>query len=168
MVFADWTFSGESTGTLDGVTKYAGSSSYKSYIICPDHTSKNSYIQHNTFLEPQARIVMQCRYHRSSTSYVVCGIYVLHSSYGSVKCVMSAFDAWEKHRVTFWYDVTANTKFGRDEKWNGSAWEATSGDTNFGSGSPAVGSISLRGYGASTANIYRYLTHWFDEVEVYS
>lgn len=168
MVFADWTFSGDlgTTGTLDGVIKYAGNSSYKSHVACSGYQTKNSYLQHNTFLEPQAQIVMWCRYNRSSTSAAIIAMYALHSSYGSLKCNLSAYSTWEKHRLTFWYDITTNTRFGRDEKWNGSAWVQTAGDTNFGAGSPVSGSISLQGYGHAEFSDSKTFSHWFDEVEV--
>ena len=168
MAFRDWTFSGNDTGTLDAGMKYSGSSSYKSYMDCPDHTSKTTYLRHNTFSEPRAQIVVWCRAHRSADIYVDCKMYVEHESYGPKECVLSGYDVWEKHRVTFWHDVVSNTKFGRDERWTGSAWVETGTDSNFGEGSPSPGSITLRGYGKALANSHKYLTHWFDEVEVYS
>jgi len=95
-------------------------------------------------------------------------MYAEHSSYGSKQCALTGYDVWERHRVTFWYDVMSNTRFARDERWTGSAWVETGADSNFGEGSPSPGSIALRGYGKALGNSHKYLTHWFDEVKVYS
>jgi len=69
---------------------------------------------------------------------------------------------WVKFKVTYWYDATSNTKWGRIEKWIDSAWVQQGGDINYGAGSPAAGSLSLKMV-ASSAHEGRA---WFDEVEV--
>ena len=170
MVFADWTFSTGGTGiswsgALDTGTKYAGNSSYKAHVESRYSGYIYSYLTHDTFSEPAAQLIFWVRKWRnttinSATSYS----YGHHSSYARVLCVMD-YDVWEKHRVTFWYDLSSNIKFGRDEKWDGGAWVATGSDVNCGSGSPAAGSISLASGGYSTGAAADHYS-WFDEVEV--
>jgi len=166
MVFADWTFSGSDSGALDGDIKYAGTSSYRAHLYPGYGVAEQNYLTHDTFNEPQAQIILWTRYYRDNAlSGAAVKTYIKHNSYADVQCIMAAYNTWEKHRVTFWYDATTNTKWGRDERWTGGAWVATGSDVNCGAGSPSPGSIVLHSWGYISSG---YLTarSWFDELEV--
>lgn len=161
MVFADWTHSGSySSAALDAAIKYAGSSSCKLTTTTAVHP-KTCVLTHDTFLEPQLQALIWI-YRTSCVDEA--HPRVKHSSYGSLDTYSyTTVATWERFRFTFWYDIGANTKWGRLEKWSGSAWEQQGSDTNFGAGSPVAGAIALECYsksGSSTGNA------WFDEVEV--
>jgi hypothetical protein len=154
MVLADWTFSGTGTGTLDTVVKYSGASSYKGL---PSYANQNELV-HDTFSETHACIIAWVQTDYRSNAYIN------HSSYGTLECSPTSYDTWQRWRITFWYDSTNNTKWGRRERWDVSDWVQVEGDTDFGSGAPAAGSIKLMN---STPNGYTKPS-WFDEVEVSS
>lgn len=156
MVLADWTFSGTGTGILDASTKYAGNSSYQSFIAVQDATNS---LTHDTFSEPQAQIICWARLAGQSTFNVKA--YINHSSYGDLQLSFSAMSTWEKFKAVFWYDAGANTKFGRIYRWTDSAWVQQGSDTNFGAGSPSAGSIVLKQW---CNRVDTYV--WFDEVEI--
>jgi len=166
MAFAHWTFSGDASGALDTSIKYAGNSSYKSTLS--GSTGNTNNLTHDTFLEPQLQIILWSRWYCADSgspyNYRAKPRIIL-SSYGTLDLgPHMSISTWEKFRVTFWYDVSSNSKFGRIEKWSGSAWEQQGSDKNFGAGSPSAGTLALNGY--VTANRTSYV--WFDEVEVYS
>jgi hypothetical protein len=153
MVFADWTFSGTGSGDLDASVKYSGNSSYKA---SPAYGAQNA-LTHDTFLEPQATIILWTRTEYKSSTHVRL------STYGTIDCSPTSYDTWEKQRVTFWYDANSNIIWGRHERWVASAWVFVA-DTNFGTGSPSAGDLVLIG---STPTGYTK-SSWFDEVDVYS
>lgn len=167
MVFADWTFT-QVTGTaawaLDAATKYAGNSSAK--ISLYSYSSPTvARATHDTFSEPMAQVICWVR-HNTGNYGSIADCKIRLSTYGAIGTASYAtVDTWEKFRFTFWYDVTTNTKFGRLEKYVGAAWVQQGSDTNFGTGSPSSGQISLEG----RCEDYRGGEKaWFDEVEVSS
>lgn len=165
MVFADWTFNiiaGDGSCALDAVTKYAGNSSARMPIS--NHVDATILrLTHDTFSEPRANVIGWFRYQEGSLSSIPRSN-VYHSSYGSIDTLTYATNAtWEKFKFTFWYDIDSNTKWGRLEKYVASAWAQQGTDTNFGSGSPASGAISLEGKGEIMKNNQ---VLWFDEIEV--
>ena len=87
-----------------------------------------------------------------------------HSSYGTISCTPAAWDTWERQRITFWYDIDNDIKWGRRERYVAGAWTQPSDDVNFGSGSPSAGTITLMN---STPTGYTKPS-WFDEVEVFA
>ncbi len=156
MVFADWT---------SGTTKYNGTSRFRGR--CHTYSSGGPYyakLQHNTFLQNQAQLIFWAR----SEYLTFVNPYAGHVSYGNVPLANSANDTWERFRVTFWYDATTNTKWGRGERWSGSAWVQIGSDVNFGVGSPSNGSIYLMSYTTTGGGVPYYKDCWFDELEVYS
>lgn len=155
MVFTDWTFSGTGSGALDASIKYAGSSSYKSTVL----PWGSNTLTHDTFLEPQAQAIFWTRV--VGTNIINVKSVVNHSEYGDLECPSTATSTWEKFKVVFWYDIGSNTKYGRIYRWDTGAWVQHGADTNFGSGSPAAGTISI-GQWSNRDNTYV----WFDEVEV--
>ncbi len=166
MVYIDWTPGGNGgSATLDGVTKYAGSSSMK-------FTSQGGYfvntitLTHNTFSSNKVQVICWARTSQYSVSYNI--IKITHSSYGALIPTNSAMNTWDKFRVTFWYDNTTNTKWGRVERWDGTNWILLGGgDVNCGVGSPSAGTLSLElHYKGTSGSAYGY--GWFDELEVYS
>ena len=169
MVFADWTVTdtagASGTASLDGIVKYAGNSSCKMYINEAAFVDYSTYLTHNFFSQPQAQVEFWIY---SASQYPEHTPYIRHVSYGYVPIsyLYRTASTWEKFRVTFWYDLTTNTKFGRLEKWVSGAWVQQGSDTGFGTGSPTAGTIALRVRNAYEPN-YTF-TCWFDEVEVYS
>lgn len=169
MVFIDWTLSTQSQsgsyacqgGGLDGTVKYSGVSSLK--LTANQYTSGWSKAKHNTFLEPQAQVISWIYTQKYGTVNPRINI----SSYGDLTCVTSADSTWERFKVSFWYDIGSNTKWGRIERWSGSEWIQIGTDTNLGSGSPAAGTLSLISRG-NTGLLSSCYSCWFDEVEVYS
>lgn len=160
MVFADWTHTGVGSAALDTATKYAGSASCR---IRLNGINGTATFTHNTFLEPQAQIVAWIRKYQYGGSWDSHPKVQL-STYGNIDVAgYLNNETWEKFRVTFWYDATANVKFGRLEKWIDSAWVQQGDDTNFGAGSPLAGTLSLIAYATSIAYSK---DAWFDEVEV--
>ena len=167
MVFADWTFSiasGSGSCALDAVEKHAGASSAKMSI--GNHVNAPILrLTHDTFLEPQAQVIGWFRMQLGSSSSIPRSN-VYHSSYGSIDTLTYATaSTWEKFKFTFWYDIGSNTKWGRLEKYVATAWVQQGTDTNFGSGSPASGTVALEGKGQ---NIRNDQVVWFDEIDVYS
>lgn len=167
MVFTDWTFSivaGSGSCALDTVTKYAGNSSAKMSI--GNHVNAPILrLAHDTFLEPQARVIGWFRRQVGSSGSIPRSN-VYHSSYGSIDTLAYATSAtWEKLKFAFWYDTDANTRWGRLEKYVDSAWVQQGDDTNFGTGSPSAGAISLEGKGVNQKSSQAV---WFDEIEVYA
>lgn len=166
MVFADWTFSGDGSGALDASEKYAGNSSYRS--VLSGATNNENNLTHDTFLQPKAQIVLWSRWYCAdsvSPYFYTASPKVVLSTFGSLNLQpYMAVNTWTKFRVTFWYDVSANSKFGRIEEWIGSVWVQQGTDTNFGAGSPSPGTLALNGL--VSANRTSYV--WFDEVEVHS
>ena len=160
LVFADWVFAGTGTGALDTSEKYAGNSSYK--VVLSDPGSKSNTLTHNSFLQPQAQVILWVR-NSYGTTAVSRSAQVGLSTYGFVTCLPEK-NVWAKYRASFWYDIASNTKWGRVERWIGSAWVQQGTDYNFGTGSPAAGSLILK-----TSVGFTYgISLWFDEVEVYS
>lgn len=158
MAFADWTFSGDGSGSLDTAIKYSGNSSYKSYLSGQRDTN---ILKHNTFLESQATVILWARSETAGAHWI--RSYVNLSTYGDLQLVLRVDDTWEKFRVRYWYDIASNTKFGRIERYISSVWTQYGVDISFGSGAPAAGQIGLKQYNeTTTTNV------WFDEVEVYS
>jgi len=156
MVLTDWTLSsqwGDGSAVLDVATKYAGNSSLR--LGAGTGWAK---VTHNTFSSTQMQVILWCRNTPEGVGYEG----IIHSSYGTLS-LQSYYTAstWERFKATFWYDAPSNTRWGRLEKWNGSAWIQQGTDTNFGAGSPATGSLQLRSYGTNNYG-------WFDELEVYS
>jgi len=165
MVFIDWTFSGNGSGTLDASIKYAGLSSYKGELPT-SFGLWNNQLTHNTFSAPQAQIIFWGRL--SSSGPGEKRIRIRHSSYGYFDMEPLLDDTFHRFRVTFWYDAGTNIKWGRVERYISSAWVQYGTDTNLGSGSPPTGSITLevnKGYIGATAVA---VIGWFDELEVYS
>lgn len=163
MVFTDWTFSGNGSAALDSSTKYAGVSSLK---FSRTGTSGDSYETHNTFSSNQMQVILWTRTQISAEGWAFPTLYVGLSTYGYISATPSVRDEWQKFRVSFWYDSTTNTKWGRTEKWSGSAWVQDGYDTNLGADSPTNGSLILRHY--HTANTSLHWSYgWFDELEVY-
>ena len=158
MVFADWTVIGSGSATLDTGVKYAGNSSVK--LTSPTATKVDTKLEHNTFLQTQCQIVfwMRSSYYFSGINY---GISFIPYGYVNLQGY-ETLNTWEKWRLTFWYDISANTKWSRIERWSGSVWEQQGTDYNWGSGSPTTGKLRLRTYQERTFGT------WFDEVEVYS
>ena len=164
MVYTDWTFSGSNSGSLDGTTKYAGVSSYKSYLS-DDNTG--NVLTHDNFLENQVQIISWIRSSNVTATDAMKAMFN-HSQYGSKYFLLDTANDWQKFRMSFWYDIDTDIKWGRLEKWVDSNWVQQEGDQNFGNGAPAAGTIGLgahRNYvSPSSGNMYL----WFDEVEVYS
>ena len=162
MVFADWTHSGNGTAALDGSIKYAGNSSCR---LALSGINGTVYLTHDTFLEPHAQVILWVRKYEYGSTWKSYPRIIL-SGYGNMD--MSAYttnETWAKFKVTFWYDTSANTKWGRLEKFVDSSWAQQGNDTDFGSGSPAASTLALIVYASASAyNKYA----WFDEVEVYS
>lgn len=168
MVYIDWTCSvagANSSCSLDGTTKYAGTSSFRARVHTQSGVSSYSKLQHNTFSQPQAQLIFWAYYTVRFNNIV--RPYPGHTSYGEVPLSNSATGIWERFRVTFWYDAGTNTKWGRGERWNGSAWIQIGGDISYGAGSPANGSIYLKAF-TNTGGAASYEDYWFDELEVYS
>lgn len=167
MVFADWTFAGDGTGTLDGVIKYSGANSYKSHMI-DDGTST---LTHDTFLEPQAQVILWARSDndRPVDTFNYTRNYVTLSTYGSIGMDdYMGYGVWEKFKISFWYDIDSDMKFGRLEKWVLSAWEQQGDDTNFGTGSPLPGTIALRNTVGVSFPGTDWGTAWFDDVDIFA
>lgn len=169
MTYLDWTFSGDGDGDLDAATKYAGNSSYVGHHAVVHGALVNSYLTHNTFYEPKAQIESWIRKSKSGyhTIYADVRCKIQLSSFGICECHLQSESTWEKHRISFWYDVGSNKKFSRDERWNGTEWVKTSADNNHGDGIPGAGTIALivQGYLSQPyggINVYG----WFDEVKI--
>jgi len=168
MVLADWTLSwnnlGGGTGfnpTLDAAIKYAGNSSLKCYTN-EFNAGGYSRATHITFSETRAQLIVWARSETKSNAMP----YVGHASYGILECTNSADATWERFKVSFWYDASSLTRWGRVERWNGAAWVQIGTDTNFGAGAPAAGAIFIESYKLLTQFVYT--SNWFDELEVYS
>lgn len=156
MVFIDWSCGGDFPNcSLDASIKYAGNSSFK--IYSPASSYYNTFT-HNTFSNSQLQLIFWGYRGNAGANPII-----RHSSYGDLYCTNSTNTTWERFRVTYWYDATTNTKWGRVERWSGSAWVQIGSDTNFGTGSPAAGSLILVGHSTTTLSYT-----WFDELEVYS
>ena len=149
MVLTDWTLTGTGTGALDAAQKYNGNSSLK--------LTNAKVATHNTFSAVNARMYMWLR--ATGTSYVKprCG----GTAYGYLEPTSGVGLTWSYHRLTFWYDLGSNTKFGRYEKWNDPNWTQIGTDTNFGAGAPAANSFYLGTYGSGNHSV------WFDDVELW-
>ncbi|MDP2754429.1 MAG: hypothetical protein Q8P40_08575 [Nitrospirota bacterium] len=163
MVFADWTVGGLDGAegvevVLDAATKYAGNSSVRFRV----RNTYHSKLTHNTFSKTQTQLILWVYTNVTTHQNISANL----ASYGSRLMTVASNTTWEKHRVSFWYDTTTNTKWGRDERWVASAWVQIGTDTNFGSGSPAASALSLRTDGIVVGSSNNYT--WFDEVEVYS
>lgn len=158
MVYTDWTFSGDGSGSLDTTIKHSGNSSYKSYLSGQRDTN---ILKHDTFLEPQATVILWARTEIKGTLWIQ--TFVNLSTYGDQQLVLQVNDTWEKFKVKYWYDIASNTRFGRVERWIGGVWVQYGIDKNFGSGAPAAGQIGLKQYNETTTT-----NAWFDDVEVYS
>jgi len=162
MVFINWTATtNAATSILDAIIKYAGASSW-SAIKSGTGTGPWATLTHNTFSETKAQVIAWGRTQAQSNT----GIAIYHSSYGNLVCTTPTDSTWYRFKASFWYDTTTNIKWGRVEIWNGSTWaQIGGGDTNFGTGSPSVGSIALK----MTISVgLPIVAIWFDEVEVYS
>lgn len=165
MSFTDWTITGTGTCTLDGSTKYAGNSSLYLYVT----DTSNVELTHNTFSRNQAQVTVYVRYNQSgSGTWYTRNLNVNLSTYGNLSAFATATETWERWRFTFWYDTVANIKWGRTEKWDGASWVQQGTDSNFGSGSPANGSLSFQTATSSGFPYTRTIYAWFDELEVYS
>lgn len=168
MVFADWTLSTQSQsggfacqgGNLDLTTKYSGASSLR--LIANRYHSAWSKAVHNIFSEAQAQLILWIYTQRYAYVEPIVNI----SSYGSITCTTSADGVWNRFRLSFWYDVGSNIKWGRTERWDGSNWVQIGSDTNFGENAPASGQLTLISHGKGDIN--PCYSCWFDEVEVYS
>jgi hypothetical protein len=158
MAMTDWTTSGDGSSSFGTDIKYAGNSSCK--ITYVDLLNATVYVTHDTFLEPRATVIFWS--YRSGTSSRPTNVGVEHSSYGALSNGQTVYDSWEKFRATFWYDISSNTRFGRMEKWNVSAWEAVGTDTDFGTDSPAAGTIKLKSVSSFMITAHTY----FDGVEI--
>ena len=167
MVFADWTFTninGISSCALDASEKYTGTSSAK-FSIGNYVTTPRARLTHDTFSEPHVQLIGWVRTNIGQYGSIPTGN-VRHSSYGTLSTTTyKTNETWERFRFTFWYDISANTRWGRLEKYVTSEWVQQGADTNFGSGSPSAGTIALEGTGLLARTIQAV---WFDEVEVYS
>lgn len=154
MVFADWTIAtSNGSCSLDAATKYAGASSARLLVNAGGGTAT---LTHDNFSSTQVQIIAWVR-----RQYSTVHIKLKHLSYGDLETAPTVINTWERFKVNFWYDISSNIKWGRIERWTGSAWTQVGSDTNFGSGSPSAGSIVLNHTsGAGSA--------WVDEVEVYS
>lgn len=166
MVFADWTFSGSGSGTLNS-HKYAGISSYRSYIHKPcggGSGSARNYLQHDTFSETQAQVIAWCYayYNGQGPAYQ----YINHSSYVPVRCILSAYHTWERHKVSFWYSSAYNRKQAQDERWTGSEWVLTGAPIDCGVGAPDPGTIILEAYVSCSYGNYTTGYVYFDELDV--
>ena len=160
MVFADWTFSGNGSVALDSSIKHDGNSSAR---LTLSGISGTGHLTHDTFLEPQARVIAWIRKYEYGVLWESHPIIRL-SEYGDVDVyAYMTNETWAKFRVTFWYDITTNIKWGQLEKLVDSAWVQQGSDTNFGAGSPAAGTLSLV---LNSSNTAYNKQAWFDEVEV--
>ena len=162
MVFTDWTFSGSGSAELDGATKYDGNSSCR--LKLPS-ISGTGTLTHNTFSEPQAQIIAWIMKNEHTASYRAIPKVNL-SGYGSIDVSSYLVDeVWSQFRLSFWYDVTSDTRWGRIEEWVDSAWAVQGSEINFGAGSPSAGTLSLI-LTTNNAPFTKYA--YFDEVEVSS
>jgi len=175
MGFADWTLSGTVTGALDTAEKYAGSSSFGTSKASAYQTAFNGYcyLSRNNFTCTQIRLILWvktkgvCSYGSGTATNAL-----LHNSYGSltIQSATNTENPWEKFRVSLWYDVGSNTKFGRLEKWVTDTWVQQGSDTNFGTGAPTTNTVvlSTRHYLNPGVGTYAYSYAWWDELEVYT
>lgn len=159
MVFSDWTVTGTGTGLLDSGIKYAGNSSYRARL----NDYQDVVLTHNWFSQPQAQLIFWTRFDFTSNASNRAQ-HVKLSDYTWVNCHNYTRQTWDKFKVTFWYDIPTNTKWGRSEIWDGSNWVQKGSDINCGAGAPIPSSILLRAAVSSTVD-YRV---WWDELEVYS
>lgn len=158
MVLADWTCSGIGTCILDASIKQVGNSAVK--INTPPNTAGSTLLTHDTFLEMQAQVIAWARMFTEG-DYAKPMINL--SGYGDADLYPYMIEeTWAKFKVSFWYDISSDTKWCRIEKWIDSAWVLQGNDDNMGAGSPASGTLALKIYSSSTYSGYV----WFDEVEV--
>jgi len=161
MTFTDWDYSGDSgnDASLDTGKKVEGNGSLRLNI----NASGSEVATRKNFSSTQLQVILYTATQARSVDTTRLSSSVSHTSYGSIGCLSGTAD-WTRFRVTFWYDSTTNTRFGRLEKWDSStnSWVQQGNDVNFGTGAPAPGSLQLIGY----ANYLAWI--WFDDVYVYT
>lgn len=167
MVFGEWTGAVDGTHTLDPSEKHAGNSSYK---VTFGAGTNYATLTHNTFSATGFQVTLWTKASivgGSATFNVASG--VQHPSYGIQQCSTAIYgngeSVWEKWRITFWYDATANVKWARREKWTAGAWVQQGSDTSMGSGAPAAGSIVL--YSDWYASPVTSQNCWYDEIDIH-
>lgn len=171
MTYTDWTITGNNGScSLDATTKYTGNSSLQEAVLRGDGAYVN--LTHNTFSQTQTQLIFWFRNTADiSNGPYTGGVrgYVNHSSYGDIPINVLSYNTWEKYRISYWYDLSTNTKWGRIERWDNTNWIQVNADYNFGANSPSISSIKLKTTGFYTGlSSYGTGYCWFDELEVYS
>jgi hypothetical protein len=146
----DWTEETGVSATLSTTEKYAGNSSVQ---VLLGGTGSVGIIRGSN---QQAIILVWIYEPLGQAGTPLVG----HLSYGNLTTDPPNADEWTRFRVSFWYDSPNNTRWGRVERWTGSAWTQVGTDTNIGTGSPSANSIRLGRSTISTGSL-------FDECNVY-
>jgi hypothetical protein len=170
MSLLDWTFETylHFTGdiaqySLDPDTKIEGNSSLKIYVSGGGATGgPHVKATRKNFSATSVQVVL---YARTDNTGTVLYKRVGHPSYGDFELPFSAANTWDRFRLTFWYDISTDTKFVRVERWdpNTNSWVKQGDDRNAGTGAPTAGSIYLY-----VETRYTSGNTWFDDIYVYT